>query len=299
LNVLKVDIESFVGEPGSEPGDAETVVLGYDDGRVTYKIEPSGFTADTAELKIKNKSDVLVFKKDLTGKTGGGTYTYDWDGKWNQSPNDSPAVYAKPDNGPYKAQITITKGSLTCDSNEDTVKTKGKAIVESMFDPHHNTMKTKLESLGFDDVHVDKPPSKANAIAKIPLRLIFYAAVHGLHDDPPTQFFGPELPDIPNVLLHTDLPASLAYEVVFMNCCQSNLDPNRDNFKTKFGARAYIGWDGDPWNINVTAAANDFMDGLLGDLRTYQAYLAAYDDSLMSGATLRFAGDGTKKLNLK
>ena len=299
FTITAVDLDSFVAEPGSEPGDPETMVLGYDKGRVTYNIEPPGFTADTAELKIKNRNDALVFKTDLTGKTGGVTYTYDWDGKWNQSPNDSPAIYTKPDNGPYKAQITITKGSPTCDSNEDSVKTKGNAIVESAFDPHHTIMKTKLESLGFDDVHVDMPQSKANAIAKVPLRLVFYALTHGAHNDPPTEFVGLELPDVANILRHTDLPAALAYELVFMNCCQSNLDPNRNNFKTKLGARAYIGWDGDPLNFEATAAANTVMDSLLSDLRIYQAYLAAYDDALVSGAKLRFAGDGSQKLNLK
>ncbi|MFQ5499576.1 MAG: transglutaminase family protein [Candidatus Zixiibacteriota bacterium] len=93
-----------------------------DDLTINYKVSPASFSFDNADLEIKNKNDVMVFKK-VGIAASGGAHTETWPkAKWNQGA--APFPYANPNNSDYEIKIIGKKGGQDCPSNPKTVNTK-------------------------------------------------------------------------------------------------------------------------------------------------------------------------------
>ena len=114
VTVIKVEIE----EAGSRDSDNLQVQLFAESGgtytytaipfRLYYQIHPdSGWTPDSVALKIKDSSDAVIRTQTLG--TGTGEQTVEWDGK-----NDSGDYPECAGHNAFKAEIVVTKSSVTC-----------------------------------------------------------------------------------------------------------------------------------------------------------------------------------------
>jgi hypothetical protein len=112
--VVVVDLQITSLNPDSD------LAIG-DDLMVNYRIEPDGFSFDSAEFHVYNAEETLIYKRTGVPVAGGDQVTTWDDAKWSEPPNAG--AYANPANSDYAVKIIAHKDSQPFESNQETVNT--------------------------------------------------------------------------------------------------------------------------------------------------------------------------------
>jgi hypothetical protein len=114
VGVVVVDLQITSLNPDSD------LAIG-DDLMVNYRIEPDGFSFDSAEFHVYNAEETLIYKRTGIPVADGDQVTTWDDAKWSEPPNAG--AYANPASSDYAVTIIAHKDSQPFESNQETVNT--------------------------------------------------------------------------------------------------------------------------------------------------------------------------------
>ena len=297
-DVFGVEIEEKIIRPVS---DYSKAVLNYENWRIVYRIKgPDEWHMDSVKIQIKDCGGVLVYQKEYTPdndpsgderKTG--RHYIEWDGKWNYGDNDN--RFADPMKNPYTVKVQVTTLSDIY-YDETSIDIEGRALSGSCvfgYGENAEDIGNILEDTGYTTA-IFTNISKTQAINNTTKQLVWYCMMHGNSEDMGKwimRYYAEVNPE--------DFKSGLNYTLVFANCCYSLVGTHWSEYKNKFNAETFIGWNSMIGVPGGTAAAfgKKFFEYLKEGKNVAQAlYYAKEDVPEASQYFPEYKGNGNLKI---